>query len=358
MLRESCAIIIRMLTTGVPDDLTGLQLPGKPWTICNRLERDDGATGGNYSYGYTVRNNDGSEAFLKVFDFSDARNAPDEAIAIQGMINAYVYERELLKRCGKKGLDRVIRAIDSGKIDSRNAPGGMIFYLIFEHAEADARALLDEMRHLQIAWRVRTLHQITVGLHQLHTALIAHQDVKPSNVLSFGANGAKLSDLGRACSMEAPAPHADETIPGDPGYAPPELLYNFVNPDWRARRFGCDLYLLGSMAVYLFTSQATTHLLINELPENLRPAAWGDSYHSVLPFLRQAYVRVLEVFAAHVVNGKLREFLQPVVEHLCDPDPSLRGYPPNRAPHRNQFCLQHYMTLFDRLAREAEAGIL
>jgi serine/threonine protein kinase len=305
-----------------------------------------------------VSSSDGGEAFLKVFDFSEARNAPDEAIMLQGMINSYVYERDLLKRCGRKGLDRVVRAMDSGKIDSASVPGGMIFYLVFERADADARALMDEMRNLNLAWRIRTLHQVTVGLHQLHTVMIAHQDVKPSNVLSFGASGAKLGDLGRACAMEALAPHADNTIAGDPAYAPPELQYKSVDPDWRARRLGCDLYLLGSMAVYLFTSQAWTHLLLNELPENLRPLAWGDPYLGVLPFLRQAHVRVLEIFSSHVSNGKLREALLPAVDHLCDPDPSLRGHPPNRGPHRNQYCLLHYMSLFDRLARQAEVGIL
>lgn len=347
-----------MPTVCAPDDLVGLQLPGKPWKVTGRVPRGGTSTGGNSSYAYTVAGGDGGEAFLKVFDFSEARNAPDEAVMLKGMIDSYVYERDLLKRCGKNRLDRVIRAIDSGKIDSPTAPGGMIFYLVFERAQSDARTLMDQMRNLNLAWRLRTLHQITVALHQLHSALIAHQDVKPSNVLSFGTGGAKLGDLGRACAMGMEAPYADETIAGDPCYAPPELQYNSVDPDWRARRLGCDLYLLGSMIVYLFTSQATTHLLTNELPENLRPAAWGDPYHSVLPFLRQAHARALDIFSSHVQNEKLRGDLRVVVDHLCDPDPSLRGHPPNRSPHRNQYCLQHYMSLFDRLAREAEIGRL
>lgn len=53
----------------------------------------------------------------------------------------------------------------------------------------------------------------------LHGLDIAHQDLKPSNVLP---------------------------IAGDPTYAPPELLYNYVPADWNVRRYACDVYLLGA----------------------------------------------------------------------------------------------------------------
>lgn len=339
-------------------DFVGMELPGKPWHVVRRLNRAPSLTGGNYSDGYIVQNQAGESAFLKAFDFSEARNSPDEAIAIQAMINAYVYERELLKRCGAQGMDRIVRAIDSGKIDCPGEPGGMVFYLIFEAAIADARELMDQSRNLDLSWRLQTLHQITVALNQLHSAQIAHQDIKPSNVLSFGNNGSKLADLGRACSATATAPHAHYHIAGDPDYAPPESLYNWVSEDWNTRRLGCDLYLLGSMVVYLFTNQATTHLLISTLPPDLLPTSWGDTYSLVLPFIRNSFHHVIESFASHISNASLRDALVPVVQQLCDPDPSLRGYPGNRSPHRNRYSLEQYMSLFDRLAYQSRVGIL
>jgi hypothetical protein len=143
-------------------------------------------------------------------------------------------------------------------------------------------------------------------------------------------------------------------IPGDPNYAPPELLYNQINPDWRIRRFGWDLYLLGSMVVFLFTNQAMTHLLISKLREALRPASWGDTYPSALPFLREAFHQALELFASHISDPSLQRALLPVVQQLCDPDPALRGRPSNRFCHLNQYALERYRTLFDSLARRAE----
>lgn len=252
----------------------------------------------------------------------------------------------------------MVRAIDSGKIDWPGAPGGMIFYLIFEQATADARSLMENLRHIDLSWKLETLHQVTVALHQLHGAQIAHQDVKPSNVLSFGPLGSKLGDLGRACCMELAAPHADEAIAGDPDYAPPELLYNSVSLDWHARRLGCDLYLLGSMVVYLFTHQATTHLLVGNLPLELRPGAWGDSHRAALSFLREAFHRTVESFAEHVSNALLRDRLVDTVRQMCDPDPALHGYPTNRFGHGNQYSVEQYMSVFDRLAYDVRTGRL
>lgn len=53
-----------------------------------KIRRSAGATGGNYSDGYVVDDARGTTAFLRVFDFSEARAAPDEALAVQAMINA------------------------------------------------------------------------------------------------------------------------------------------------------------------------------------------------------------------------------------------------------------------------------
>ena len=42
-------------------------------------------------------------------------------------------------------------------------------------------------------------------------------------------------------------------IAGDRTYAPPEQLYSSRHPDFVVRRIGCDLYLLGNLAAFLFS---------------------------------------------------------------------------------------------------------
>jgi serine/threonine protein kinase len=219
-------------------NLLGHRLDGKNWTVVEQLERAPCATGGNYSYGYAVDDGHGKLSFLKAFDFSSARNSPDPALAVQAMINAYVHERKVLQLCGNKGLSRVVRAIDSGMIQAPSEPGGMIFYLVFEQAEADVRSMHEGMQRLDIAWRLSILHHVSVGLNQLHLLGIARQDVKPSNILLYPALEAKLSDLGRACCKMIDTPHSEQAIAGDPDYAPPELLYGKIDPNWHQRKTG------------------------------------------------------------------------------------------------------------------------
>src|SRR5262249_27237780 len=116
----------------------------------------------------------------------------------------------------------------------------------------DVRKYLDVAARFDSAWVLRSLHHVATGLRQLHSAGIAHQDVKPSNVLVFDAKISKVADLGRASSQGESPPHEDHHIAGDPEYAPPELCYHHVVPDWNQRRLGCDAYLLGSMVVFFF----------------------------------------------------------------------------------------------------------
>jgi hypothetical protein len=84
--------------------------------------------------------------------------------------------------------------------------------------------------------------------------------------------------------------------------------------------------------------------------------AWGDGFESLLPFLRAAFERMLEMFsrAATQEAPGLDADLTEVVRQLCDPDPRLRGHPITRGNIATQFDLQRYVTRFDLLARRAE----
>ena len=147
-------------------------------------------------------------------------------------------------RCKSQSLKNVVHAIDSGSfwldpIDNHS----VVEYLIFELAEGDIRAHLDASPMFDTAFALHNLHQIARALQELHRIDIAHQDLKPSNVLVFRASEvSKVADLGRAWSRDFKSPYDGWSITGDRTYAPPELYYNAVPSDEATRRFGCDLY--------------------------------------------------------------------------------------------------------------------
>jgi eukaryotic-like serine/threonine-protein kinase len=91
--------------------LLGVQLPGG-WTVVERLQPPNGATGGNFSTGYIVQSTGGDRAFLKAIDFSRALRSPDPARALQALTAAFNFERDVLAKCKARQLDRVAVALD------------------------------------------------------------------------------------------------------------------------------------------------------------------------------------------------------------------------------------------------------
>src|SRR5262249_48614985 len=136
----------------------------------------------------------------------------------------------------------------------------------------------------------------SVGLRQLHSQEIAHQDLKPANVLVFAETSSKLGDLGRASRRGAEAIHDESGFPGDRRYAPPEFQYGFIDPDWRQRRFGGDLYQLGSLAVFFFSGVHMLHLVISHLHDEHRPRVWNGSFQQAVPYLQKATALALDDF--------------------------------------------------------------
>ena len=173
--------------------LTGLTLDGG-WTVTGLATRQRNATGGFFSVGYHVVHSDGREAFLKAMDYSAAVSSPvNMAVMLNALTEMYLFEKNLCLRCRDQQLRRVVHAIESGTIRLNPAdPMSTVEYLIFEKADADIRAHLDAQAELDVAFALRALHHVAVGLNQLHGVSVAHQDLKPSNVLVFrgGERGA------------------------------------------------------------------------------------------------------------------------------------------------------------------------
>lgn len=335
--------------------MVGVELP-RGWRVIKEASRSKTATGGHFSAGYIAENDDGRLGFMKAMDYSGAfALGVDTAGMLNVITSAYLFERQVCEKCSSSRMKRVVHAIDSFEVIANvKDPYSKVVCLIFERADGDIRAHLDASKAFDVAFILRLLHQVTTGLEQMHRSDIAHQDLKPSNVLMFSDNaGAKVADLGRAWSKEHAAPHDDLGVAGDMGYAPPELLYNDVPAANTARRFGCDAYLLGSLVVFMFARVHATSLIVKNLDPAHRPGFWGGSYRDVLAYVQSAFSETIVEFEAEVPED-YRSELGRMVKELCDPDPLRRGHPKNGRNPAGQFCLDRYVSEFDLLARKAE----
>ena len=333
--------------------LVGKELPNG-WKVVELINRPETATGGNFSTSYVVVSGNGNKAFLKAMDYREALESSDPAKALQIMTAEYNFERAVLEKCKFNRLSRIVRVLDSGTLPPQEGdPSSVVQYLIFELATADIRSFVGWSQAFETAWALRTTHQAAAALQQLHSVGIAHQDVKPSNVLIFKESLSKLADLGRAFDRDSVSPHDGFDCAGDPTYAPPELLYGYAPEDWRTRRLGCDMYLLGSLVVFLCTSVSMTHLLLERLDPKHHYLEWGDPYSEVLPYLQQAFSQIVRELREQIRS----DFSNPIAEsvkQLCNPDPKRRGHSKNIRSNGNQYSLERYVSLFDLLAKKAE----
>ncbi|MHB0967054.1 MAG: protein kinase domain-containing protein [Bellilinea sp.] len=336
--------------------LQGLVLDGG-WTVISPVPKEFRATGGYFSICYIVENSKGDRAFLKALDYSKAFNSADPARSLQAMTETFNFERDVLNKCKNDRLDRVVTAITDGTVRIENQPdAGVVQYIIFELADGDVRRQANLNTQFDLAWSLRSLHHIATGLQQIHSHGIAHQDLKPSNVLVFNGNSSKIADFGRAAYKGHNPPHENEIVPGDYTYAPPDQLYRFIDPNWYARRFGCDAYLLGSMAVFFFLGTGLTPLLFMKLPQPYHYDYWTGTYEEVMPYLKDAFQQILEDYRQNL-PVPLQNDLVSIVTQLCEPDPRLRGHP-KTLNSSNQFSMERYVSWFNRLARHAELGVL
>lgn len=332
------------------DQLAGLTLQNG-WQVTRHLTRNPNGTGGTFSQSYEVKNGN-RVGFLKAFDFSQAFDqGVDTVEAIQNLVEAYNHERDVLSHCGERRLSNVVLAIDHGSVQ---VPGlsqmeGRVFYMIFEMAEGDVRVQMDLSSRFDALWCMRALRDVCLGLHQVHREMIAHQDAKPSNVLVYDRNNFKVADFGRSSMRGQAARHDAYPVAGDRSYAPPELLYGFMHPDFIPRRVGCDLYMLGNLAAFLFSGVNVTAHLFSVLDAQHHPTNWGGTYEEVLPYLENAFSTVLDNIRP-LIDDVVRDDVVVLVRELCEPDLSRRGHPRGMG-RAGQYSLQRYVSHLDLLAR-------
>jgi len=336
------------------DNLTGVSLE-QGWQVVEKIKPAPSATGGHFSVGYLARHNSGREGFLKALDFSAAFQEANSALKLQAMLESYNFECALLEKCANRRLRRVAIPLSKGEVlppTSMN-PTEKVYYIIFEKAEGDIRKFHDAMISLDTAWCLRSLHHTASGIRQLHSAHVAHQDLKPSNVLFFNINGSKISDLGRSTDDEIPSTNDRLQIPCDMSYAPPELFYHVrCHSDFRFRK-AIDLYLLGSLVFFHFLHVSALHMLRHNI--NRLNLTMSGTFESDLPYLQQAFSDSLQTLRQAVTPllGSSTDLLISVVRELCNPDPIKRGNA-RRPSSSGQYGVERYESQFDLLAKRAE----
>lgn len=341
----------------IPSDLTiGEEVLG--WVVERQLEVYPGQTGGFFSRGYIV-SKEGQKAFLKAMDLHKVMNKPLEEIS--DTISQYVFEGKLFKLCADSGLSHIVRMLDQGEfVPSRYSilPNPLyyrVFYIIFELASGgDIRRELNFDNTKTCSWKLRVLHQIAVALKQLHSVGIAHQDVKPSNVLVFKEQKKyKLTDLGRSNSQNHSSPIDNVPFPGDLNYAPLEYFYGYIPPEYLDRRVGSDMYLLGSMLSFLYLGIGALTLTKAYINQEFWHDQWQGSYQDALPFLIDAHSKATLTFIQALDGNKFQTELSDIYFQLCHPDPSVRGNPKTRKTSAG-LGLDRYVTNFDRFSQDLE----
>jgi len=327
------------------------------WLVTKKVEPKPGATGGFFSVCYLVEDKR-KVAFLKALNFQaffQLFSGKSVVEIINEQTKAFKYERDLLLKCKHGRLSKVTMILDEGEEYIDGFTIANVPYLIFEMADGDVRSHLNFCKDIEIAWKLNSLHDVAVGLRQLHSIDIGHQDLKPSNVLLFQKGIlSKIGDLGRSLCGDIDAPHENGgNFPGEFTYAPPEYLYRFKEPDWNKRVRSTDMYLFGSLIVFYFTGINMTALISKNIDPQFKWDKWRGAFSDVTDYLVDGFYKAIKEFKSALSNTELADELGFIVEYCCFPYPEKRGHPTAISQMGNQYDFQRPITRFDVLAKKA-----
>lgn len=329
------------------------------WTVIEKLESTPGSTGAFFSVCYKAEK-DGEVCFLKALDFNKffitARfeNPNEQAVdVIAKMVAAFRYERDLSNHCKGKHVTKVsfVREADQEILEGFTYP--LVPYLIFEMADGDVRSHIKFANKLDFTWKLGSLHDIAVGLKQLHKIEVSHQDIKPSNILLFNKES-KIGDIGRALCKNLESPLDGSVFTGDGNYAPPEIMYGYFEADWHKRAYAIDCYLLGSLVVFYYAGISMSALLMKNIDQSFRADVWRGDFDTIKPYILDAFSKSLTEFSGCFKSEYYKKELVQIVEQLCYPIPDKRGHPKTIALNGNSFDLERFVSRFDNLFRRAE----
>lgn len=330
------------------------------WTVTDKIEKDDNQTGSFFSVCYLVEK-EGEKCFMKAFDFAKFLSISveeDKSMmdVMNDMTTAYKYERDLSKHCQDQRVSKVAFVKEAGEEIVPGYSITIVPYLVFDLADGDVRKTMAYSDEVNIAWKLKSLHDVAVGLKQLHKIEVSHQDLKPSNVLVY-KEVCKIGDLGRSMCQAIEGPYNNRIFTGDWTYAPPELMYRYYEKDWKSRVFATDCYLLGSLITFYFSGVPMTALLRNHLPDKFSWEKWNGKFEQIEPYLQNSFEAALKEFGGNIKSEELRLELQTIVKYLCNPFPGKRGHPSNLSQRAGNFGLERFVSRLDYLKRKAEISL-
>jgi len=350
---------------GVVDNLKGMKI-GK-WDVIDRVHKHKDGTGGSFSVGYFVKeanSNSDKEYFMKVINIEGVLADSDNIMRdLLRLTTNFKFENDILEKCKRSKLNRIMVPVDSGetRVPFAMGPYNVVCYIVFEKALGDIRTMRANAQKIDIISSLTALQNAAVGIRQIHSQSIAHQDIKPSNVLQVVDKSHKLTDFGRAWASTLTAEHDGAGIPGDKSYAPVELWYGYVYGKEEMKRYGIDLYLLGQLILFYFFDIPVMGIYFNKLSDKGINFNSTDpiTYEEILPFLQEAFQEIAEDFekTVSVHSAELSIELKGLFIDLCNPNPELRGYCKAMAAKKYSDYLQRLISKFDLILKRYEASV-
>jgi serine/threonine protein kinase len=209
-------------------------------------------------------------------------------------------------------------------------------------------------KDIEVAWKLKSLHNVAVALKQLHGVGICHQDLKPSNVLLYEEGKiSKIGDLGRSLCLDIEAPHDNGGFSGANSYTPPEYFYGYMETDYYKKTGATDMYLFGSLIVYYFTGNIMTALIGRNMDPTFRWNRFRGSFEDVKDYLIDGFYKGLKEFQKYFDDKNFAKDLSELIECCCYPIPEKRGFPSISSSKRNQYDFGKIATKIDILYRRA-----
>jgi serine/threonine protein kinase len=354
-------------------DLEGKVIAG--WTIVKKLAAPDKSkneTGGNFSTCYTVEK-DGITAFMKVLDYEKImkHKGPFTPQIMQQASTEFNYEKSLSEYCVNRKVSKVVHYVESGdEYLAGYIVNGSVSFIIYEMADGDIRRVLDLSSKAELAAKINTLsvklkslHDVSVGINQLHTNDVSHQDIKPSNILSFKGES-KIGDLGRSlCFNSSVLCPYNKHFNGDRNYAAPECFFSdFVSNV--GNLYQIDIYMFGGLVTYYITGLTFNALMNNYLPDILQFSKFRSiqlqPYCDVMPDMINAYQKALKDLENEIPIDDIKRGIVSLVSYLCNPDPTRRGHPKNVADYSRtpNYDLHRTIQELDVLQKKAELTLI
>ena len=118
-------------------------------------------------------------------------------------------------------------------------------FLVLEYSDIGSlSSVLDNGIKLTEKEIASIIKQVALGLSFIHSKKVAHQDIKPRNILLFSDGKAKITDFGIGKSLQ----NLDTMFAGSPAYQAPEMFDAFDDLDEEETivdPIKCDIYSLG-----------------------------------------------------------------------------------------------------------------